>query len=145
MPNPTPLHPTVLAVTERIRQRSALHRSAYLAQVDAAANRKPGAERMGCANVAHAFAAMPSDDKARVTGIDGAQHRHRHRLQRHAVGPPAVRGLPGADQDEARRHGATAQVAGGVPAMCDGVTQGTAGHGAEPVQRDTIAMATAMR
>jgi hypothetical protein len=38
MPNPTPLHPTVLAVTERIRQRSALHRSAYLAQVDAAAN-----------------------------------------------------------------------------------------------------------
>ena len=70
MPHTITLHPVVDAVTRRIQERSAPTRSAYLAQVDAYAQRKPGAERMGCANVAHAFAAMPDNDKARVTGID---------------------------------------------------------------------------
>ncbi len=70
MQNSAPLHPVVFAVTDRIRARSAATRSAYLVQLRAAAQRKPGAERMGCANVAHAFAAMPDGDKARVTGID---------------------------------------------------------------------------
>jgi phosphogluconate dehydratase len=152
MPNPTPLHPTVLAVTERIRQRSALHRSAYLAQVDAAANRKPGAERMGCANVAHAFAAMPSDDKARVTGIDkfrvvaekgpniGIVNAYNDLLSAHAP----LQHYPELIKTEARRLGATAQVAGGVPAMCDGVTQGTPGMELSLFSRDTIAMATAI-
>jgi phosphogluconate dehydratase len=152
MPNPTPLHPTVLAVTERIRQRSALHRSAYLAQVDAAANRKPGAERMGCANVAHAFAAMPSDDKARVTGIDkfrvvaekgpniGIVNAYNDLLSAHAP----LQHYPDLIKTEARRLGATAQVAGGVPAMCDGVTQGTPGMELSLFSRDTIAMATAI-
>jgi phosphogluconate dehydratase len=70
MHNPAQVHPVILAVTGRIRARSLPTRSVYLAQLDAAANRKPGAERMGCANVAHAFAAMPDGDKARVTGID---------------------------------------------------------------------------
>ncbi|MBK6594917.1 MAG: phosphogluconate dehydratase [Burkholderiales bacterium] len=152
MPNPTPLHPTVLAVTERIRQRSAPHRSAYLAQVDAAANRKPGAERMGCANVAHAFAAMPNDDKARVTGIDkfrvvaekgpniGIVNAYNDLLSAHAP----LQHYPELIKTEARRLGATAQVAGGVPAMCDGVTQGTPGMELSLFSRDTIAMATAI-
>ena len=60
------LHPAVEAVTQRIRARSAASRSAYLARLDAAAGRKPGAQRMGCANVAHAFAALPANDKFRV-------------------------------------------------------------------------------
>jgi phosphogluconate dehydratase len=152
MPNPTPLHPTVLAVTERIRERSAPHRSAYLAQVDAAANRKPGAERMGCANVAHAFAAMPNDDKARVTGIDkfrvvaekgpniGIVNAYNDMLSAHAP----LQHYPELIKTEARRLGATAQVAGGVPAMCDGVTQGTPGMELSLFSRDTIAMATAV-
>ena len=152
MPHPTPLHPTVLAVAERIRQRSAPHRSAYLAQVDAAANRKPGAERMGCANVAHAFAAMPNDDKARVTGIDkfrvvaengpniGIVNAYNDLLSAHAP----LQHYPDLIKTEARRLGATAQVAGGVPAMCDGVTQGTPGMELSLFSRDTIAMATAI-
>ncbi len=152
MPNPTPLHPTVLAVTERIRERSAPHRSAYLAQVDAAANRKPGAERMGCANVAHAFAAMPNDDKARVTGIDkfrvvaekgpniGIVNAYNDLLSAHAP----LQHYPELIKTEARRLGATAQVAGAVPAMCDGVTQGTPGMELSLFSRDTIAMATAI-
>ena len=64
------LHPTVEAVTQRIRERSQPTRRAYLDGIEIAAQRKPGADRMGCANVAHAFAAMPNNDKARVTGLD---------------------------------------------------------------------------
>jgi phosphogluconate dehydratase len=69
-PAPAALHPIVLAVTRRIVERSAATRSAYLAQLAHMAERKPGADRMGCANVAHAFAAMPEADKTRVTGLD---------------------------------------------------------------------------
>ena len=58
------LHPTVAAVTARIVQRSLSARTAYLQRVDLAMRRKPGPERMGCANVAHALAAMPEQDKA---------------------------------------------------------------------------------
>ena len=146
------LHPTVEAVTRRIVQRSAPTRSAYLAQVDAAAQRKPGAERMGCANVAHAFAAMPDGDKSRVTGIDkfkvvaekGPHIRivtaYNDMLSAHAP----LQHYPDLIKLEARRLGATAQVAGGVPAMCDGVTQGTPGMELSLFSRDTIAMATAI-
>ena len=58
------LHDTIHRVTERITQRSASSRTAYLQRLQAAANRPPGTERMGCANVAHALAAMPDGDKA---------------------------------------------------------------------------------
>jgi phosphogluconate dehydratase len=148
----TPLHPTVEAVTRRIRDRSAQTRGAYLAQLDAAANRKPGAERMGCANVAHAFAAMPDNDKARVTGIDkfkvvaekgpniGVVNAYNDLLSAHAP----LQHYPDLIKAEARKNGATAQVAGGVPAMCDGVTQGTAGMELSLFSRDAIAMATAV-
>ena len=152
MQNTAPMHPVVLAVTDRIRARSVLIRSAYLAQLDAAAQRKPGAERMGCANVAHAFAAMPDGDKARVTGIDkfrvvaekgpniGIVTAYNDMLSAHAP----LQQYPDLIMLEARRLGATAQVAGGVPAMCDGVTQGTPGMELSLFSRDTIAMATAI-
>ena len=63
---PMKLHPAVDAVTRRIRERSAAGRKPYLARLDAAASRKSGAERLGCGNVAHAFAALPGADKFRV-------------------------------------------------------------------------------
>jgi phosphogluconate dehydratase len=89
---------------------------------------------MGCANVAHAFAGMPGNDKFKVVVERAPNIAIVNGLQRHAVGPRAAAALPRPDQGRGARHGATAQVAGGVPAMCDGVTQGTPGHGAEPVQ-----------
>ena len=152
MPHSVLVHPVVLAVTDRIRVRSLPTRSPYLEQLDAAADRKPGAERMGCANVAHAFAAMPDADKARVTGIDkfrvvaekgpniGIINAYNDMLSAHAP----LQHYPDTIKQEARKHGATAQVAGGVPAMCDGVTQGTAGMELSLFSRDTIAMATAI-
>jgi phosphogluconate dehydratase len=60
------LHPVVARVTDRIRERSAPGRAAYLRQVDAMASRDRGSDRLGCANVAHAFAALPDNDKFKV-------------------------------------------------------------------------------
>ena len=146
------LHPIVRSVTERIRQRSAASRGDYLARLDAAAARKPGAERLGCANVAHAFAAMPASDKTRATALDSVKvvvqrapniaivNAYNDVLSAHAP----LQHYPDLVKDEARALGATAQVAGGVPAMCDGVTQGTPGMELSLFSRDTIAMATAI-
>ena len=144
MPHSVSVHPVVLAVTRRIVERSAPTRGAYLAQLEVAANRKPGAERMGCANVAHAFAAMPGNDKFRVVAEKGPNigivTAYNDLLSAHAP----LQHYPDLVKLEARKHGATAQVAGGVPAMCDGVTQGTAGMELSLFSRDAIAMATAI-
>ena len=152
MPHSVPVHPVVLAVTRRIVERSAPTRSAYLGRLEEAVSRKPGAERMGCANVAHAFAAMPDNDKARMTGIGklrvvaekgpniGIVTAYNDLLSAHAP----LQHYPDLVKVEARKHGATAQVAGGVPAMCDGVTQGTPGMELSLFSRDAIAMATAI-
>lgn len=138
------LHPVVQAVTRRIAERSAITRSAYLAQLDAAANRTPGAQRLGCANVAHAFAALPGSDKFKVVAEKapniGIVNAYNDLLSAHAP----LQHYPDLIKAEARKHGATAQVAGGVPAMCDGVTQGTPGMELSLFSRDTIAMATAV-
>ena len=155
MPSPS-LHPTVAAVTQRIVQRSAPTRSAYLTQLAAMAARPAGAQRMGCANVAHAFAAMDAPDKRRASGLDaigvvvqgqGARSPHigivnafNDVLSAHAP----LQHYPDLIKDEARRHGASAQVAGGVPAMCDGVTQGNPGMELSLFSRDAIAMSTAI-
>ena len=138
------LHTTVAAVTQRIMVRSQDLRRDYLARLQAASERKPGAERMGCANVAHAVAAMPANDKLRIV----AQHApnigivtaYNDMLSAHAP----LQHYPDLIKAEARLHGATAQVAGGVPAMCDGVTQGTAGMELSLFSRDVIAMSTAV-
>ncbi len=138
------LHSTVDAVTQRIRERSQATRSAYLARLALAANRKPGAERLGCANVAHAFAALPVNDKLRVVAEKapniGIVTAFNDVLSAHAP----MQHYPDVIKNEARKHGATAQVAGGVPAMCDGVTQGTPGMELSLFSRDVIAMATAV-
>jgi phosphogluconate dehydratase len=146
------LHPILVAVTARITERSRPTRQAYLQQVDAAAQRDPGAQRLGCANVAHAFAAMPELDKGRATALDNIQvvaprapnigivNAYNDLLSAHAP----LQHYPDLIKDEARKRGATAQVAGGVPAMCDGVTQGTPGMELSLFSRDVIAMATAV-
>ena len=138
------LHSVIAAVTGRIRQRSQPTRSAYLERLAQAAARSPGAERLGCANVAHAFAALPANDKLRVISQRapniGIVTAYNDMLSAHAP----LQHYPEIIKAEARRLGATAQVAGGVPAMCDGVTQGTPGMELSLFSRDVIAMATAV-
>jgi phosphogluconate dehydratase len=138
------LHSTVEAVTERIRERSQPTRGAYLERLTQTAQRKPGAQRLGCANVAHAFAALPINDKLRVVAERapniGIVNAYNDILSAHAP----MQHYPEIIKVEARKLGATAQVAGGVPAMCDGVTQGTPGMELSLFSRDVIAMATAV-
>jgi phosphogluconate dehydratase len=144
MSSPVAIHPVVHAVTERIRQRSQALRSAYLEGLDRLAARIRGADRMGCANVAHAFAAMPAQDKLRVVAQKapniGVVTAYNDMLSAHQP----YEGYPLCIRDEARRQGAIAQVAGGVPAMCDGITQGQPGMELSLFSRDTIAMSTAV-
>jgi phosphogluconate dehydratase len=138
------LHPVLSSVTARIRARSAQERAAYLQQVDRLVARPRGTDRMGCANVAHAFAALPASDKLRVVAQRAPNlaivSAYNDMLSAHQ---PYER-YPALIRDEARRLGATAQVAGGVPAMCDGVTQGQPGMELSLFSRDTIAMGTAV-
>ena len=138
------MNKTLAAVTDRIRQRSAATRGRYLDGLDALAGRKRGVERMGCANIAHAVAAMPANDKLRIVA-EKAPHlaivtAYNDMLSAHQP----YEGYPALIRDEAHRQGATAQVAGGVPAMCDGVTQGLPGMELSLFSRDTIAMGTAI-
>lgn len=138
------LHPAVLKITARIAERSLPTRSAYLAHLRAAATREPGLDRMGCANVAHAFAGMPLDDRFKVVTERrpniGIVTAYNDMLSAHTP----LQAYPSFIKDEARKLGATAQVAGGVPAMCDGVTQGTSGMELSLFSRDVIAMSTAV-
>ena len=138
------MKPAVAEVTERIRARSAATRSAYLARVEAAIQRPRGADRMGCANVAHAFAALPGHDKLRIVAERAPNlavvTAYNDMLSAHQP----YEGFPAVIRDEARKCGATVQVAGGVPAMCDGVTQGLPGMELSLFSRDTIAMGTAI-
>jgi len=140
----TPLHPTLQRVTDRIVQRSRDSRVAYLRTQDNL--RKPGPYRagMGCANMAHAFAAMPVNDKLVLhqerqpnIGIVNAYNDMLSAHQPYEHYPEQIRAT-------ARALGATAQVAGGVPAMCDGVTQGYEGMEMSLFSRDVIALATAV-
>ena len=138
------MKPALVEVTQRIRERSAATRAAYLARVQAAIDRPRGSDRMGCANVAHAFAALPPNDKLRVV-VERAPHigvvtAYNDMLSAHQP----YEGFPALIRDEARLNGATVQVAGGVPAMCDGVTQGLPGMELSLFSRDTIAMSTAI-
>lgn len=133
-----------IEVTERIIEKSRPTRTAYLQRIDEIVNRPRGADRLGCANVAHAFAAMPANDKLRVVvekapniGIITAYNDMLSAHQPYVTYPDIIR-------DEARKHGATVQVAGGVPAMCDGITQGEPGMELSLFSRDTIAMGTAI-
>ena len=88
-----PVNTVIAEVTERIRARSAASRGAYLERLDAMAARGPRRDALSCGNLAHAFAACGDTDKDQLKGAAGAQHRHRHRLQRHALGASALRAL----------------------------------------------------
>ena len=138
------LHPAISHITARIAERSRPTRSAYLQQLQVAARRDPGVDRMGCANVAHAVAGIPLDDRFKVITHKapniGIVNAYNDMLSAHVP----LQGYPALIKDEARKLGATAQVAGGVPAMCDGVTQGTPGMELSLFSRDVIAMATAV-
>ena len=143
MPQPA-IHPAVARVTARIIERSQVRRSAYLAQISRAATRARSADRMGCANLAHAVAGAPVDDRFKIVAEHapniGIVTAYNDMLSAHTPMQP----YPDIIKLEARKRGATAQVAGGVPAMCDGVTQGTAGMELSLFSRDVIAMATAV-
>jgi len=131
-------------VTERIRRRSESGRRQYLDQIAAAAERKPSRTRLSCSNLAHGFAACGPGDKAHLRGEVGPNlgiiTAYNDMLSAHQ---PYGR-FPDLIKEAARAAGGTAQVAGGVPAMCDGVTQGRAGMELSLFSRDAIAMAAAI-
>jgi len=136
------LHPVIAAVTQRIIDRSRDSRAAYLAQVDAAREAQPGRAKLSCANWAHAFAASPAVDKVRALDVNapnlGIVSAYNDMLSAHQP----LEDYPALIKQAAREAGATAQFAGGVPAMCDGVTQGRPGMELSLFARDLIAMAT---
>jgi phosphogluconate dehydratase len=136
------MHPTVVQVTQRIVERSRATRAAYLARVEQGRKQVVARGELSCANLAHTVAAVPSADKitlkqlarpnlAIVTAYNDMLSAHQ----------PYER-FPAIIREAARAAGAAAQVAGGVPAMCDGVTQGRPGMELSLFSRDTIAMAT---
>jgi phosphogluconate dehydratase len=138
------LHPVVANVTTRLVERSATSRGDYLARVRAAAERGPARGRLACANLAHGFAAAEGGQKEalrRGTKPNLAiVTSYNDMLSAHA---------PYADygpllKDAVIRGGGIAQVAGGVPAMCDGITQGRDGMQLSLYSRDVIAMSTAI-
>ena len=138
------MNSTLAAVTARIEARSAHSRAAYLAHLAQARKPGPYREGLGCANAAHAYAAMPANDKLVLRqerqphlGIVSAYNDMLSAHQPYEQYPEAIRSA-------ARAAGATAQVASGVPAMCDGVTQGEDGMELSLFSRDVIAMATAV-
>lgn len=134
------LHPAIARITDRIRTRSASPRGEYLARIRAAAEAGPARAHLSCSNQAHAYAAM-GDDKsalaaARAPNI-GIVTAYNDMLSAHQP----YEDYPALIRQAARAAGATAQVAGGVPAMCDGVTQGQAGMELSLFSRDVIALA----
>src|SRR5947209_7697956 len=130
-------------VTERLAARSRAGRAAYLERIAAAASDAPARKKLGCANIAHGFAACGTDKAALKEG-DAANlaivTAYNDMLSAHQ---PYER-YPELIKRAARAAGATAQVAGGVPAMCDGVTQGEAGMELSLFSRDVIALSTAV-
>jgi len=137
------LNPTIAAVTDRIIARSEGPRRQYLDRMNAAAAEGPRRAHMTCGNQAHAYAAMGQDKEALIAekapniGIITAYNDMLSAHQPFETYPDKIR-------EAARAVGATAQVAGGVPAMCDGVTQGQTGMELSLFSRDVIALAAAV-
>jgi phosphogluconate dehydratase len=138
------IHPTLSAVTERIRKRSSDTRSTYLARLDQARSKGPIRKGLACTNLAHGFAAAPERDKMMLrelrrpnVAIVSAYNDMLSAHQPYERFPPIIKAA-------ASQAGATAQYAGGVPAMCDGVTQGEPGMELSLFSRDVIALSTAI-
>ncbi len=138
------LNAVVQAVTDRIAARSQTTRGRYLARTRAAYGKKTERSQLGCTNLAHAFAAMPEQEKLRLKQASRPNlaivSSYNDMLSAHQ--PLAA--YPAIIKQAAFAAGATAQFAGGVPAMCDGVTQGETGMELSLFSRDVIAMATAI-
>ena len=135
-----PLDATVQDVTARIRERSAETRSAYEEHMRRAAEDGPVRAHLSCSNQAHAYAATGGDKEALASGRApnlGIVTAYNDMLSAHQP----FETYPSRIRKAARRAGSTAQVAGGVPAMCDGVTQGQPGMELSLFSRDVIAMA----
>lgn len=135
-----PLHPVMTRVTERVIARSAPTRRRYLDRMAKAKSDGPARAHLSCSGQAHAFAAA-GDDQTRlaeaISGNLGIVTAYNDMLSAHQ---PFER-YPSLIRDAVRAAGGTAQVAGGVPAMCDGVTQGEAGMELSLFSRDVIALA----
>ena len=135
------LNATIEDVTQRIVERSKSSRAAYLDKIDRAASNGPRRAHLTCGNQAHAYAAMGSDQAELIQGKSpniGIITAYNDMLSAHQ--PFAE--FPDLIKATARKNGATAQVAGGVPAMCDGVTQGQPGMELSLFSRDVIALAS---
>jgi phosphogluconate dehydratase len=138
-----PVHARLAAITERIRRRSAPGRHDYLGRIEAARGKGPARQHLSCANLAHGAAgALPDQSrlKAGSTPNIGIVTAYNDMLSAHRP----YETYPALIRDAARSFGGTAQVAGGVPAMCDGVTQGEPGMELSLFSRDTIALSTAI-
>ncbi len=139
------IHPKIEEVTARIRRRSTQLRAAYLQGIAAAdGQQRVHRAALSCGNLAHGFAACGPDDKSRLRGDAtpnlGIVTAYNDMLSAHQP----FEHFPAIIRDAARAAGGTAQVAGGVPAMCDGVTQGRPGMELSLFSRDVIAQATAI-
>ena len=138
------IHARIGEVTQAIARRSHDTRARYLDGIAAAAQKGPRRGHLGCANLAHGFAACGPTDKAKLSADVvpnlGIVTAYNDMLSAHH---PYER-FPDLIRAAARAVGGVAQVAGGVPAMCDGVTQGEAGMELSLFSRDVIAMSTAV-
>jgi phosphogluconate dehydratase len=138
------VHRTISAVTEKIIARSKDSRGRYLNKIEMARDNQPKRKSLGCANIAHAFAACGAHDKNALRNGNGANlaivTSYNDMLSAHQP----FEHYPNLIREAARAAGGTAQVAGGVPAMCDGVTQGETGMELSLFSRDVIALSTAV-
>ena len=138
------IHAKIGEVTERIAKRSHDSRSAYLERIGKAADQGPQRSRLSCGNLAHGFAACGLSDKAALSGEVvpnlGIITAYNDMLSAHQP----YETFPALIRQAASEAGAVAQVAGGVPAMCDGVTQGQDGMELSLFSRDVIAMGAAV-
>ncbi len=135
-----PIHATLQSVTDRVTARSATSRGQYMARMKAAQTKGPSRGHLSCSGQAHAFAASGEDQNELAIGIGGnlgIVTAFNDMLSAHQP----FEHFPAVMREAARSVGGTAQVAGGVPAMCDGVTQGEAGMELSLFSRDLIAMA----
>jgi phosphogluconate dehydratase len=138
------VHRTISTVTEKIIARSKASRGRYLDKIEAARDNQPRRKALGCANIAHGFAACGVHDKNALRNGNGANlaivTSYNDMLSAHQP----FEHYPDLIREAARAAGGTAQVAGGVPAMCDGVTQGETGMELSLFSRDVIALSTAV-
>ncbi len=138
------VHRTVSTVTEKIIARSKGSRARYLDKIEAARDNQPKRKSLGCANIAHGYAACGAGDKDALRNGTGPNlaiiTSYNDMLSAHQP----FEHYPNLIRDAAREAGGTAQVAGGVPAMCDGVTQGETGMELSLFSRDVIALSTAV-